>query len=144
MRRAPMQQQSSMRGLRWLLCVVALERTTAPCSGGDKACQRGCASWCSHWTCTKYDCRTCGKHQGCNDKPPPPPTPPPVPALPPWDLDVEANTLNIYGHNGAMYANGKRLHIKGVNWFGSEGRSGPPLGLDKHHIDWCVPARART
>ena len=29
-----------------------------------------------------------------------------------------------------------RLHIKGVNWFGSEGRSGPPLGLDKHTIGW--------
>ena len=26
----------------------------------------------------------------------------------------------------------------GVNWFGSEGRSGPPLGLDKHQIGWYM------
>ena len=31
-----------------------------------------------------------------------------------------------------LHINGVRLHIKGVNWFGSEGRAGPPLGLDKH------------
>ena len=44
----------------------------------------------------------------------------------------------VYQKDGAsgfgrkLYANGEVLNIKGVNWFGSEGRSGPPLGLDKH------------
>lgn len=89
-------------------------------------------------TCNKEGCHGCGKREGCNDKPPPPPQPPPLPALPPWDADITPNTLNIYARWGSVWANGKRLHIKGVNWFGSEGRSGPPLGLDKHQIDWYM------
>ena len=89
-------------------------------------------------TCEKDGCEGCGRRQGCNDKPPPPPLPPPLPALPPWDADISADTLTIYAHSGKLFANGKQLHIKGVNWFGSEGRSGPPLGLDKHHIDWYM------
>lgn len=33
----------------------------------------------------------------------------------------------------------RRTHsASGANWFGSEGRSGPPLGLDKHHIGWYM------
>lgn len=58
--------------------------------------------------------------------------------LPPWDADVSPNTLSVYGHGGELYANGRRLYIKGVNWFGSEGRAGPPLGLDKHKIGWYM------
>ena len=58
--------------------------------------------------------------------------------LPPWDAKRESGTLNIFAHEGKLYANGERLHIKGVNWFGSEGRSGPPLGLDKHPISWYM------
>ena len=58
--------------------------------------------------------------------------------MPPWDIDVEPGTLDIIAHDGHLYANGEKLHIKGVNWFGSEGRSGPPLGLDKHNIAWYM------
>ena len=43
-----------------------------------------------------------------------------------------APASQIVAVGSKLYANGVRLHIKGVNWFGSEGRSGPPLGLDKH------------
>ena len=46
--------------------------------------------------------------------------------------------LNIYGYGGLLYANGERLNIKGVNWFGSENRAGPPLGLDRHNIEWYM------
>jgi hypothetical protein len=57
--------------------------------------------------------------------------------MPPWqDMIDESGALNIYGHDGLLYANGERLHVKGVNWFGSEGRAGPPSGLDKHNIAW--------
>jgi aryl-phospho-beta-D-glucosidase BglC (GH1 family) len=58
--------------------------------------------------------------------------------LPPWDASTEPDTLTVLAHNGKIYANGERLDIKGVNWFGSEGRSGPPLGLDKHKIAWYM------
>lgn len=44
----------------------------------------------------------------------------------------------MYTVGSKIYANGQRLHIKGVNWFGSEGRAGPPLGLDKHEIAWYM------
>ena len=119
----------------WLLIAGALRRVAAPhCMDGDTGCeQRDCSMWCNRWTCKKEGCHGCGKLEGCDDKPPPPPRPPPIPALPPWDTGVSVNTLTIDAHQGALYANGRRLHIKGVNWFGSEGRSGPPLGLDKHN-----------
>ena len=35
-------------------------------------------------------------------------------------------------------ANSQPFHIKGVNFVGSEGRSGPPLGLDRHSIGWYM------
>ena len=117
----------------WLLWLAALRRTPAPCSDGDRGClEHDCSNWCSRWTCEREGCGGCGKRTGCAEKPPPPPSPPPIPALPPWNTDVQPNTLNVYAYEGKLYANGEPLHIKGVNWFGSEGRSGPPLGLDKH------------
>ena len=35
-------------------------------------------------------------------------------------------------------ANGAPFHIKGCNFVGTEGRAGPPLGLDKHPIAWYM------
>jgi len=122
--------------LHWCVLIAGVLRHVAAdgCMDGDKGClERGCSMWCSQWTCNKDGCQGCGRREGCQDKPPPPPKPPPLPALPPWGLHSQANTLTIDAHLGHLYANGKRLHIKGVNWFGSEGRSGPPLGLDKHN-----------
>ena len=52
--------------------------------------------------------------------------------MPPWFADLEPGGMRFTAIGSKLYANGERLHIKGVNWFGSEGRSGPPLGLDKH------------
>ena len=107
------------------------ERAAAGCSDGDTGClEHDCSMWCSKWTCGDEGCTGCGASVGCPDLSPPPPSPPPLPALPPWDTDIDPGTLNIIAHNGHLYANGEKLHIKGVNWFGSEGRAGPPLGLD--------------
>ena len=69
---------------------------------------------------------------------PSPPPPPPTPSVPPWHEGLQPGDLNVYAIGSKLYANGERLHIKGVNWFGSEGRSGPPLGLDKHNIAWYM------
>ena len=128
-----------------LLSVLAvigiLVRSTlsAACSDGDKQClTSGCSMWCSKWTCKKEGCEGCDEKIGCDPHSPPPPSPPPLPALPPWDVQGVSGILNVFAHEGRLYANGERLHIKGVNWFGSEGRSGPPLGLDKHQIAWYM------
>ena len=128
-----------MRILAHLLVIHAAVRCGAVvCGDNDQGClERGCSAWCSKWTCDQGSCVGCGPETGCPDKPPPPPLPPPLPNLPPWKHTP--GFLDVYGHNGALYANGKQLHLKGVNWFGSENRAGPPLGLDKHTIAWCAP-----
>ena len=98
------------------------------CSDGDKQClTSGCSMWCSRWTCKKEGCEGCDEKIGCDPHSPPPPSPPPLPALPPWDAQGVSGALNVFAHEGKLYANGVRLHIKGVNWFGSEGRAGPPV-----------------
>ena len=44
--------------------------------------------------------------------------------------------------DGILYGNGVPFALKGINWFGSEGRVGnpshvgPPGGLDAHSADW--------
>ena len=104
-----------------LLCVGATLRAAlgAGCSDGDTGCiERDCSIWCSRWTCNKEGCHGCGPHQGCPDKPPPPPRPPPLPLMPPWDAELAGpDTLHVYAHGSRLYANGRRLHIKGVNWY---------------------------
>ena len=46
--------------------------------------------------------------------------------------------LNIYGYGGLLYANGERLNIKGVNWFGTEGQHAMLYGLEKHGLDYYL------
>ena len=36
--------------------------------------------------------------------------------------------------DGLLYAEGLRFHVKGVNWYGSEDRTGAPTGLHKHSV----------
>ena len=79
-------------------------------------------------------CKSCGAEIHCPAKPPPPPAPPPLPHLPPWHWALPPEFINFASHEGVLLANGVPFKIKGVNWFGSEGRSGPPLGLDRHDI----------
>lgn len=84
-------------------------------------------------------CIECGVEAKCPAKPPPPPLFPPRPAMPPFDYErLAPGALHFEGYGGNLYANGKRFHIKGVNWFGSENRAGPPLGLDTHNIAWYM------
>ena len=98
-----------------------------------------CAVWCNQWTCTMTDCVDCGAEASCPAKPPPPPLHPPRPAMPPYDYDLRSpGALHFEGHDGMLYANGQPFYIKGVNWFGSENRAGPPLGLDVHNIAWYM------
>ena len=110
------------------------------CGDGDTRCiEHSCSAFCSQWTCSHPDCPGCGPEVGCPDHPPPPPPPPPLPGAPPWSAGGVANgELHIVATGSKLFANGVELRIKGVNWFGSEGRSGPPLGLDKHEIKWYM------
>lgn len=119
-----------------------------PCNkqGGD------CPPWCSMYTCTQDPCKACnGQQLGCYPSPPPPPPPtppfwprrPPMPPpspTPPWFPAAErAPPINFEARgDGHLYADGQRFFVKGVCWFGSENRAGPPLGLDKHPIAWYM------
>ena len=40
--------------------------------------------------------------------------------------------------DGKLYANGQPFHVKGINWYGSEHRTGAPAGLHKHSIDYYM------
>ena len=97
-----------------------------------------CESWCNEWICLADACLSCGAEVGCPAKPPPPPGPPPLPRLPPWHEGLPSGEINFVAEGGFLWANGARFYIKGINWFGSEGRAGPPLGLDKHDISWYM------
>jgi hypothetical protein len=137
--RAPCRSCRSRMPMRLALVLLPAFALAGMCSDGDMGClERECSMWCSRWTCKREGCRGCAEEIGCEAKSPPPPSPPPQPMLPPWDASTEPDTLTVLAHNGKIYANGERLDIKGVNWFGSEGRSGPPLGLDKHKIAWYM------
>lgn len=57
---------------------------------------------------------------------------------------IPADSFNVVGRDGALYANGVQFHIKGANWFGSEAYCGPPNGLDKHTIGWYMDFLARN
>ena len=40
--------------------------------------------------------------------------------------------------DGTLRANGKVFHVRGANWFGSEGRAGPPGGLQMHSVEYYL------
>ena len=120
-------------------------------AAGDKWPQyENCADWCNKWNCYRTYCSGCGRDVGCEDKPPPPSPPPnpppppglppqlpPLPALPPFDYQrISPHALSFEGVDGQLYANGEPFSIKGVNWYGSESRAGPPHGLDRHSMGW--------
>lgn len=48
------------------------------------------------------------------------------------------DTLRLAAREGRLYANDEPLDLKGVNWFGSEARVGPPGGLNSHSVDWYL------
>ena len=112
------------------------------CGNGDTRCiERSCSAFCGKYTCDHELCVGCDSREGCPDKPPPPPSPPPRPGLPPWDKQpfMVGQEVRFYATaDGKLYANGLEFRIKGVNWFGSENRAGPPQGLDKHDLDWYM------
>ena len=100
---------------------------------------RSCDVWCNSYTCHMGPCNDCTEETGCAAKPPPPPRLPPRPSMPPFDYDkISPGAIHFEGRGGLLYGNDQQFHIKGVNWFGSENRAGPPLGLDKHPISWYM------
>ena len=52
-----------------------------------------------------------------------------APVAPPFELTTR---------DGALYANGERIRLKGANWFGSEAYNGPPNGLQHHTADFYL------
>jgi hypothetical protein len=42
------------------------------------------------------------------------------------------------GRQGKLYADGELFNVKGINWYGSEGRTGAPSGMHKHPIDFYM------
>ena len=46
--------------------------------------------------------------------------------------------LDFEGRHGKLWGNGQEFHVKGVNWYGSEARTGAPGGLNKHSVDWYM------
>jgi hypothetical protein len=42
--------------------------------------------------------------------------------------------IDFSAESGRIYANGGPFDIKGINWWGSESRNGPPGGLNKHSL----------
>ena len=51
--------------------------------------------------------------------------------------------IDFVAKHGRLYANGEPFFLKGVNWFGSESRVGPPGGLNIHSISWYMDFLAR-
>ena len=110
------------------------------------ACQKlgynNCADWCTKWSCARPFCKGCGSQVGCQDHPPPPavpPHPPPAPVAPSFDYhNIAPGALVFETSEGQILANNEPFNIKGVNWPGSEGRAGPPHGLDKHNISFYM------
>ena len=52
--------------------------------------------------------------------------------------------LDFVARGGALYANGQPFHVKGINWFGSESRTGAPRGMHKHPLDWYIDLLAEN
>jgi endoglucanase len=46
--------------------------------------------------------------------------------------------IRFSAHSGQLFGNEQPFHIKGINWHGSESRTGPPAGLDKHGVNYYM------
>ena len=46
--------------------------------------------------------------------------------------------LRFEAKQGKLFAEDKEFAVKGINWYGSEDRTGAPTGLDHHSIDWYM------
>ncbi|KAL1500419.1 hypothetical protein AB1Y20_013076 [Prymnesium parvum] len=46
--------------------------------------------------------------------------------------------LKLSSRMGKLWANGEELHLKGINWFGSESRTGAPDGLGVHTVEYYM------
>jgi len=58
--------------------------------------------------------------------------------------DPELEPIDFRAGGGLVYGNHLPFSIKGINWYGSESRNGPPGGLDKHSISWYMEFLARN
>ena len=56
-----------------------------------------------------------------------------------WKVAIKpGRPLAFEARDGRLYADGKLFHVKGINWYGSEGRTGAPGGLHKHSLAWYM------
>ena len=51
------------------------------------------------------------------------------------DLEADPITFTV-GLDGKLYGDRSVFSVKGINWYGSESRNGPPDGLEYHTADW--------
>lgn len=49
-----------------------------------------------------------------------------------------SSPIDFEARDGQLFANGEPFYVKGANWFGSEGRTGPPGGLSAHTVGWYL------
>eukprot|EP00966_Prymnesium_polylepis_P173452 4012666-Prymnesium_polylepis.1 len=52
--------------------------------------------------------------------------------------DPDLKPIDFRAGGGLLYGNHQPFHIKGINWYGSESRNGPPGGLDYHSVSWYM------
>ena len=54
------------------------------------------------------------------------------------DDESPRDPIDFVAYGGRIYANGEPFDIKGINWFGSESRHGPPSGLARHGLGFYL------
>lgn len=116
-------------GARSCCAVAHAECGSCPHCREDRLLEESnCPSWCRKSDCgdskNEMCCliarSSCGMCSYCDE--------------PQYSIRFEGNEPVFYGKDGKLWVNGEQLHVKGINWFGSEARAGPPLGLDQHDI----------
>ena len=50
----------------------------------------------------------------------------------------DGEVIEFEARDGSLWANGQPFSVRGVNWYGSESRTGAPNGLDHHSLDWYM------
>ena len=122
-------------GLTWLAAVLGTEnmylRAQAPPPSPST-----CEAWCPRKTCCSFcddpACKGCGAVKKCGMTAPASSS---GPASSKRKPDPHAAPGFQSGPDGFLYANGKRFHIKGINWWGSETANAVPGGLQRRTMD---------
>lgn len=94
-----------------------------------------CEAWCPRRTCCSFcddpACKGCGAVKECGMAAAP--SSGKAPNEPKAKPHVAPGFQS--GPDGFLYANGKRFHVKGINWWGSETVNAVPGGLQRRTMD---------